>query len=136
MQKKKTFSCVKIKMAFMRSMFSLRTRSIKVTLLCQNVNYNVRSIFATPVSWTTIHSPKNQSTASAQTKKAGRRDVLDTSFNDPYAAFKSKTTYELIRAYFVYMLCSSEYLVENNMKVRKKSMENFPLVPSFFSLMI
>lgn len=45
------------------------------------------------------------------------RDPLDVSFNDPIAAFKSKTTSELIRAYFVYMMCSSEYLVENNMKV-------------------
>lgn len=47
-----------------------------------------------------------------------QRDPLDTSFNDPIAAFKSKTTWELIRAYFVYLMCSSEYLVENNMKVK------------------
>uniref|UniRef100_A0A182TCH7 Proline dehydrogenase n=1 Tax=Anopheles maculatus TaxID=74869 RepID=A0A182TCH7_9DIPT len=45
-----------------------------------------------------------------------QRDPLDVSFNDPHAAFKSKTTFELIRAYFVYVLCSSEFLVENNMK--------------------
>lgn len=48
------------------------------------------------------------------------RDPLDTGFNDPIAAFKSKTTWELIRAYVVYLMCSSEYLVENNMKVKKK----------------
>uniref|UniRef100_A0A182P2P6 Proline dehydrogenase n=1 Tax=Anopheles epiroticus TaxID=199890 RepID=A0A182P2P6_9DIPT len=47
-----------------------------------------------------------------------QRDPLDVGFNDPHAAFKSKTTFELIRAYFVYVLCSSEFLVENNMKVR------------------
>lgn len=47
-----------------------------------------------------------------------QRDPLDVSFNDPIAAFKSKTTWELIRAYFVYIMCSSEYLVENNMKVK------------------
>uniref|UniRef100_A0A4Y0BKW6 Proline dehydrogenase n=1 Tax=Anopheles funestus TaxID=62324 RepID=A0A4Y0BKW6_ANOFN len=47
------------------------------------------------------------------------RDPLDVSFNDPHAAFKSKTTFELIRAYFVYVLCSSEFLVENNMKLMK-----------------
>lgn len=46
-----------------------------------------------------------------------QRDPLDLSFNDPAAAFKSKTTWELIRAYFVYFMCSSEHLVENNMKV-------------------
>lgn len=46
-----------------------------------------------------------------------QRDPLDVGFNDPIAAFKSKTTMELARAYFVYLMCSSEYLVENNMKV-------------------
>lgn len=50
-----------------------------------------------------------------------QRDPLDLSFNDPVAAFKSKTTWELVRAYFVYVMCSSEYLVENNMKVNNKS---------------
>lgn len=45
------------------------------------------------------------------------RDPLDVSFNDPIAAFKSKTTWELIRAYMVYTICSSEKLVEHNMKV-------------------
>uniref|UniRef100_A0A8D8JXM9 Proline dehydrogenase n=1 Tax=Culex pipiens TaxID=7175 RepID=A0A8D8JXM9_CULPI len=48
-----------------------------------------------------------------------QRDPLDVGFNDPNAAFKSKTTFELIRAYFVYVLCSSEFLVENNMKLMK-----------------
>lgn len=48
-----------------------------------------------------------------------QRDPLDVSFNDPIAAFKSKTTWELARAYFVYLMCSSEYLVENNMKVNE-----------------
>lgn len=47
------------------------------------------------------------------------KDPLDVSFNDPYSAFKSKTTWELIRAYVVYIMCSSEYLVDNNMKVNK-----------------
>lgn len=45
------------------------------------------------------------------------RDPLDTGFADPVAAFKSKTLMELIRAYAVYMICSSSYLVENNMQV-------------------
>uniref|UniRef100_A0A182JCT8 Uncharacterized protein n=1 Tax=Anopheles atroparvus TaxID=41427 RepID=A0A182JCT8_ANOAO len=62
------------------------------------------------------------------------RDPLDVGFNDPHAAFKSKTTLELIRAYFVYVLCSSEFLVENNMKVRsgpgKRRAESGRLQPS------
>lgn len=56
---------------------------------------------------------RNASTAAA----ASQRDPLDVGFNDPNAAFKSKTTFELIRAYLVYLMCSSETLVENNMKV-------------------
>ncbi|KAM0727682.1 Proline dehydrogenase 1, mitochondrial [Formica fusca] len=46
-------------------------------------------------------------------------DPLDLKFNDPIAAFKSKTTMELMRAYIVYQMCSIEYIVENNMKVMK-----------------
>ncbi|XP_020294305.1 proline dehydrogenase 1, mitochondrial isoform X2 [Pseudomyrmex gracilis] len=46
-------------------------------------------------------------------------DPLDLKFNDPVAAFKSKTTTELVRAYFVYQMCSIEYIVENNMKFMK-----------------
>ncbi|KOC69302.1 Proline dehydrogenase 1, mitochondrial [Habropoda laboriosa] len=46
-------------------------------------------------------------------------DPLDLKFNDPTAAFKSKTTKELLRAYVVYQLCSMEYIAENNMKWKK-----------------
>ncbi|XP_029343235.1 proline dehydrogenase 1, mitochondrial isoform X1 [Acyrthosiphon pisum] len=46
-------------------------------------------------------------------------DPLDTSFANPEATFKSKTTWEIFRAYIVYQLCSSSYLVENNMKLMK-----------------
>jgi len=56
-------------------------------------------------------------------KKADRvgskRDPLDTGFADPKAAFKSKTTFEVIRAYIVYQLCSINYLVEHNMQLMK-----------------
>ncbi|XP_030568740.1 proline dehydrogenase 1, mitochondrial isoform X3 [Drosophila novamexicana] len=58
-----------------------------------------------------------------QSKPEGKpqRDPLDVSFNDPIAAFKSKTTWELVRAYMVYMICSSEKLVEHNMTLMKWS---------------
>lgn len=55
------------------------------------------------------------------TPKKPLRDPLDVSFNDPVAAFKSKTTWELFRAYLVYTICSSEKLVEHNMKLMKVS---------------
>nr|XP_036227854.1 proline dehydrogenase 1, mitochondrial isoform X8 [Bactrocera oleae] len=48
-----------------------------------------------------------------------QRDPLDVSFNDPIASFKSKTTWELIRAYLVYTVCSIEPVVENNLKIMK-----------------
>ncbi|KAL6969115.1 hydroxyproline dehydrogenase [Sarracenia purpurea var. burkii] len=51
--------------------------------------------------------------------EAPRRDPLDLSFANPEAAFKSKTTWEVLRAYIVYQLCSSSYLVDNNMKLMK-----------------
>lgn len=46
-----------------------------------------------------------------------KRDPLDLTFANPEAAFKSKTTWEVVRALIVYHLCSSSYLVENNTKV-------------------
>lgn len=103
-------------MAFIRYFGKLKlgSSSIKTSLL----NQNVRFISTSSALSTSIQKPKNQAISVPVTQqKVGRKDPLDTSFNDPLAAFKSKTTFELIRAYFVYMLCSSEYLVENNMKV-------------------
>lgn len=44
-------------------------------------------------------------------------DELDTSFSDYEATFKSKTTGEILRGYIVYQLCSSSYIVDNNIKV-------------------
>lgn len=104
-------------MAFVRHFGKLRASSIKISLLSQNVFTNARFISSSPVQWTSIQNAKNQAAAMPAAQKVGRKDPLDTSFNDPMAAFKSKTTFELIRAYFVYFLCSSEYLVEHNMKV-------------------
>lgn len=46
-----------------------------------------------------------------------RRDPLDTGFADPKSAFKSKTTFEVLRAYIVYQLCSINYLVDHNAQV-------------------
>lgn len=45
------------------------------------------------------------------------KDPLDTSFNNAKDSFKSKTTWELVRGYLVYTMCSSQYLVDNNLKV-------------------
>lgn len=76
-----------------------------------------RSVTAT-ASPSGVHVAKQQE-QQQNNPSSPQRDPLDVSFNDPNAAFKSKTTFELIRAYFVYVLCSSEFLVENNMKIMK-----------------
>ena len=60
----------------------------------------------------------SSSSSSSSHNTSPQRDPLDVTFDNPIAAFKSKTTYELIRAYIVYLLCSSEYLVDNNDKVK------------------
>lgn len=51
------------------------------------------------------------------TPEKRRVDPLDISFSDTHAAFKSKTTWELVRALFVYVVCSFESLVAVNDKV-------------------
>lgn len=45
-------------------------------------------------------------------------DELDLTFLDHKAAFKSKTTWQVLRAYLVFNLCSIKPLVDNNEKVR------------------
>jgi hypothetical protein len=46
------------------------------------------------------------------------RDTLDLSFSDGRQAYRSKSTWEILRAYLVFKLCSINYLVENNDKVK------------------
>ena len=57
------------------------------------------------------------------TTKSGYRkriDPLDLTFLNHEAAFKSKTTWEVMRAYIVFQLCSIKPLVQHNEKVRKE----------------
>lgn len=69
------------------------------------------------------HSKRNRSTAANVTDfydiDKPRKDSLDTSFNDAEAAFKSKTTWEILRAYIVYTFCTSNYIVDHNMELMK-----------------
>lgn len=64
-----------------------------------------------------VYAPGSAGGAAATTD-GSPRDPLDTSFDNAEAAFKSKTTWELVRAYAVYLMCSSGYIVDNNLKVR------------------
>lgn len=48
--------------------------------------------------------------------------VLDLSFNSAKEAYRSKTTPELLRALFVFNMCSIPFLVNNNKIVRSASL--------------
>jgi len=48
-----------------------------------------------------------------------KKDVLDLSFEDNSAAFKSKTTWEVLRALAVFQMCGINFLVDNNEKLMK-----------------
>jgi len=48
-----------------------------------------------------------------------KTDALDLTFLDHRAAFKSKTTWEVLRAYIVFNLCSIKPLVDHNEKLMK-----------------
>jgi len=48
-----------------------------------------------------------------------KTDELDLTFLDHHAAFKSKTTWEVLRAYIVFNLCSIKPLVDHNEKLMK-----------------
>ena len=48
-------------------------------------------------------------------------DKLDLTFLDHEAAFKSKTTWEVIRGLLVFHLCSIGPIVDNNEKVGAKN---------------
>ncbi|GBM41134.1 hypothetical protein AVEN_21080-1 [Araneus ventricosus] len=45
-----------------------------------------------------------------------QKDALDLTFENAKDAYKSKTTWELIRAFMVLKLSTYDYLVENNQK--------------------
>lgn len=89
----------------------------------QHQRIGTRGLAASPPPTTlSVGLDKRQSDISNDTKTAvpsdsKRRDPLDLSFNNAEAAFRSKTTLQVLRAYLVFTLCSSNYLVENNMKV-------------------
>lgn len=113
-------------MAFLRPVIKC-TVSRKLSAKIHNINSKYINLSA-PFQRIGSVAPKSSHASSAvrydtdiqKSESQLPKDPLDLSFEDPEASFKSKTTWEVLRAYIVYSLCSSEYLVENNMKVRAK----------------
>ena len=79
-----------------------------------------------PTSAAAAASVANCSKNNNKVESAPRRDQLDLTFNNAEAAFKSKSTAQILRAYLVFTLCSSNYLVNNNMKVTIMQRLNAP----------
>ena len=70
---------------------------------------------STPASASLVHEgDRIVSTDDAETT----HDPLDLTFCDHEAAFKSKTSMEILRAILVFQLCSVKSLVDNNKKVK------------------
>lgn len=111
-------------MAFVRILGKFSSTSVvRNNLANRNVHQiaSSRLFSSSPMLSAVAQKPATTAEKAKTPPTIGKRDPLDTSFNDPVAAFKSKTTFELIRGYMVYLICSSETLVENNMKVRFSS---------------
>lgn len=97
------------------SIYNLQnSKSSRIRVCLPLHNYNQIALKSSVAS-----ALENSTEKTSTTSFGSRRDPLDTRFADPKATFKSKTTWEVIRAYIVYTICSSSYLVENNMKIMK-----------------
>ncbi|XP_046680970.1 proline dehydrogenase 1, mitochondrial-like [Homalodisca vitripennis] len=62
---------------------------------------------------------RNKSTVTSSVGHETKVDALDTRFSDPESAFRSKTTWEVLRALIVYQMCSVNFIVDNNAKLIK-----------------
>lgn len=109
----------------LRRDLNTRNKHDEKTTTTSNQRFSSPSSSMSTVAARKVATPPSSSPAAASNPNdpPPQRDPLDVGFSDPIAAFKSKTTMELLRAYFVYIMCSSEYLVENNMKVIIDEME-------------
>lgn len=103
-------------MAFLRTVIRCSANK-KYGFLVNNLQ-NGRINFKQTVVKSTATGTIVQENTSSSAVGTSPKDPLDITFEDAKAAFKSKTNWELLRAYIVYTLCSFEYLVDNNMQVR------------------
>lgn len=94
----------------------------KIFIMCRFV---IRSNFCKPFlfprtlackSYTSKSSVESQASPESNVPVFNRED-LDLSFEDTKKAFKSKTTWEIIRAILVLRLSTIDYLVLNHHKV-------------------
>ncbi|KAG7175761.1 Proline dehydrogenase 1-like 2 [Homarus americanus] len=93
---------------------------VKYPKICWNLNnrpvigVSVRHK-STPAAASLVGENNGVDTASHDNEK---KDPLDLTFCDHESAFKSKTTWEVLRALLVFQMCGIQPLVKNNEKVR------------------
>lgn len=66
---------------------------------------------------TNIHHLSTSTSNKVTNNTAAPVDELDLTFNNAKEAYRSKTTWEILRAYVIFQLCSVETLVDHNQKL-------------------
>ncbi|XP_023216644.1 proline dehydrogenase 1, mitochondrial-like [Centruroides sculpturatus] len=95
---------------------SATSRYAKFALKC-GYRYNYTILRCKSSSATVVTS--ETTVVSSQTERIRQPDPLDLTFEDTKSAYKSKTTWELFRAFLVLKLTKYDYLVENHQKLLK-----------------
>lgn len=97
-----------------------QTNALLRTAVLANAKYTSQMC-----GYTTVSSTKKGQTISLsnlnemnEQLQPPNKPKLDLSFEDCQTAFKAKSNFELLRGYLVFQLCSMNFLVENQKKVR------------------
>ena len=81
--------------------------------------FRVKRFFRDPFkpvrTFTVVRDTAQASCKTVDKQEDFKQNVV--SFNDTKSAYRSKTTREIVRALFVFRLCSNNFLVDNNLKV-------------------
>lgn len=81
-----------------------------------NIDVTKQICFSKRLKSTSASIVTADSSVSSDTQKF-QKDELDLTFENTKDAYKSKTTWELLRAFLVLKLTTYDYLVENNQRV-------------------
>lgn len=104
---------------FLQQSHSLQSSNRLVNNVKTGLQNPVPSSSAVVISDSHSHRRQLSTDQPAQSTLPPRRlDPLDLTFRDTKQAYKSKTTYELLRAIFVLKLSQFDFIVFNNAMVR------------------
>lgn len=84
------------------------------TTVTQQIKYNH---YGTKTQYHCRQSHAHAVTKQEQAVSRPPRDKIDLTFNDARQAFRSKSTWEILRAYLVFKLCSIDFIVQHNQRI-------------------